>query len=438
MSRVRLVWQSLRNVFWTLPAIGIAFAIVAALVLPALDDSIHLPDAVSFNGGADTARALLQMIATVAVTVAGISFSVIVVALVLASQQMSPRVMRSFQRHPLNQTVLGVFLATAAYSIFLLGAIGDSRDVVPEFSVTIAIILAALSLGLFVVFLHHMVRSLNASAVIRRIAAEGHEAVESPYPAKVGAPPDDPAAAEREADELTASRACREIRARRAGYLASVEGSAIVAAAEGCDGFVEQRLAVGDFCLTGGLLAVAWGPEEHLDDLEERVVRAFVLNEERIVDGDTGFPLRQLSDIALKALSPSINDPTTAENAMDSVTDTLVRVARQPDPPLLRLGPSGAPRLRAAAPSLDDLVKLAFDQVRRDGGGRPSFSLRLLQLLSDLRQLGGPRAEGCEEIDLQARSIREEASARAEIPADAELIEREYERLHGGVRSLVS
>jgi uncharacterized membrane protein len=100
------------------------------------------------------------MIATVAMTVAGISFSVIVVALVLASQQLSPRVMRSFQHHPLNQSVL--------------------EDEVPEFSITVAMILAALSLVVFVVFLHHIIRSLNASAVIRRIAAEGHEALHRP------------------------------------------------------------------------------------------------------------------------------------------------------------------------------------------------------------------------------------------------------------------
>lgn len=115
---------------------------------------------------------------------------------------------------------------------------------------------------------------------------------------------------------------------------------------------------------------------------------------------------------------------------MDSVTDTLVRLARQPQPPMLRLG-SGGPRFRADAPSLDALVRLGFDQVRRDGASRPSFAVRLLELLADLRELGGPRAAACEEIDRQARDVRDHALALTEIEADAELVRSSYERLHG-------
>ena len=428
MNPIHLL-ERLRNTFWSLGAISIAFAIGAALVLSSLDDSLRLPDAISFNGSPETARAVLQTISTVAVTVAGISFSVIVVALVLASQQLSPRVLRSFQRHPLNQAVLALFLGTAAFSLFVLGALDDTADEVPELSVTVAMALAALSLGLFVVFLHYMIRSLNASAVIRRIAAEGHEAIETPYPTQAGRPAEDREAAEARAEELKGSPAPHEVRAPRAGYLAAVAGDRILAAADRCDGFVEQVLAVGDFAVTGGLLARAWCPESRAQELREEVGRAFELNEERIVEDDIAFPLRQLADIALKGLSPGINDPTTAENAMNSVTDSLVRIARQPEPAMLRLAPSGTPRLRAAAPSLDDLVKLGFDQVRRDGAGQPSFAVRLLQMLADLRGLGGPRAESCAEIPFQARALRDQAISLAEIEADEELVKVEYERL---------
>lgn len=423
--------ERVRETFWALPALGIALAIGAAIALPGLDDTITLPDAVSFGGSADTARATLQMIATVAVSVAGISFSVIVVALVLASQQLSPRVMRSFQRHPLNRAVLGLFLATAAFSLFVLGSIDDSSDEVPEVAVTVAMVLAALSLATFVIFLHHMVRSLNASAVIRRIAAEGHEAVHTPYPEYVGEAPGDAEAAERDARAIVERSVSREVRAPRAGYLASVNADTILAAADDCDGFVEQRQTIGEFTVTGGLLAVVWCSRESLDELAERVESAFVLNEERLVDGDVAFPLRQLADVALKGLSPGINDPTTAENAMDSVTDSLVRLARQPEPALLRLAPSGTPRLRATTPSLDALIRLGFDQVRRDGAAQPSFAVRLLELLAALRDVGGARAAGSEELDRQARAVRDHAIALADIPADVELLRRAYDRLHG-------
>lgn len=430
MMRARRALERLRNTFWALPAIGIAFAIGLAFLLPTLDDSLTLPEAIAFSGGAETARALLQVIATVAVSVAGISFSVIVVALVLASQQLSPRVMRTFQRDPLNQGVLGAFLATAAYSLFALAAIGQSGDAVPEVTVTIAMALAAISLGLFVLFLHHLVRALNASAIIKRIAAEGHRAIDAPYPAGTGEEPRDVDAAERAARSLMDRGTKREVTAPRAGYLASVEGAAIVAAAEACGGFAEQRVMIGDFTATGGVLAVVWAPGPSIDRFATRVQRAFVLDEERLVDDDIAFPLRQLADIALRGLSPGINDPTTAENAMNSVTDSLVRLARQPESAMLRVDSGGVPRMRAEAPSLDALVRLGFDQVRRDGAARPAFAVRLLELLAALRALGGSRARACAEIDRQALAVRDHTTALAEIPSDGEMIKAAYERLH--------
>jgi uncharacterized membrane protein len=436
MTGMRVVFERLRSTFWVLPALGIAVAIVAALVIPILDRSIALPDTVSFSGSSQTARATLQIIATVAVSVAGISFSVIVVALVLASQQLSPRVLRSFQRHPLNQTVLGLFLATAAFSLFVLGGFDDSRDPVPETAVSVAMILAAISLVTFVFFLHYLVRSLNASAVIRRIAAEGHQAVEGPYPAGVGDSPSDGEVAAAEARRLVERGTANEVRAPRAGYLASVEAAHILAGADECDGFVEQRHAIGEFVITGGLLAVAWCSDDRADELCKRVERAFVLEEERLVEDDVAFPLRQLADMALKGLSAGINDPTTAENAMDSVTDTLTRVACQPAPELLRLAHDGTPRFRAATPSLDALVRLGFDEVGRDGAARPSFAVRLLELLATLRDLGGERAAHCSEVGTQARSIADRAVARADIAADAELVRDAYDRLHGRARGI--
>lgn len=139
------------------------------------------------SGQEDTARSVLNAIVTVGVSVAGVSFSVIAVALVLASQQLSPRVLRSFQRQRLNQGVLALLLGTATYALFVLGSISDEKaQAVPELAVTLAMVLAAASLAPLVLFLHHAIRSLNAPTVIRRIAAEGHESIAEPYPAGVG------------------------------------------------------------------------------------------------------------------------------------------------------------------------------------------------------------------------------------------------------------
>ncbi len=134
--------------------------------------------------------------------------------------------------------------------------------------------------------------------------------------------------------------------------------------------------------------------------------------------------------MALKGLSPGINDPTTAENAMDSVADTLVRFAQREPVTALRVDEQGKPRLRAVAPSLDELVVLGFDQVRRDAANRPSFAVRLLELLADVRH-AAPAARRCDEIDRQARLIADHASSVAEEEADQRMVVETYDRLHG-------
>lgn len=157
-----------------------------------------------------------------------------------------------------------------------------------------------------------------------------------------------------------------------------------------------------------------------------------MLQEERVVDGDIAFPTRQLADIALRGLSPGINDPTTAANAMDSATDTLVSFARRPAVAALRTDANGVPRLRAVAPTLDTLVVLAFDQVHRDAASRPSFAVRLLELLADLREAASA-AGASDTIDRQAELMAEKAGDLAGHQADQRMVTEAYARLHAQV-----
>lgn len=432
MTRLQTVAGRIRHTFWLVPAAGIVVGLALGLILPAIEHSLGLPDTLSINRDTETARGVLQALVGLAMSLAGITFSVIVVALVLASQQLSPRVLRSFERNPLNQLVLGVFLGTATYAACVLAAINeDSQDPVPVFATSFAMLLAGISLVLFVVFLHHLMRSLNASAVIRRIAAEGHEAIEDPYPRAAGRDADDERATERELNQQLDGLVRTEIRAPRAGYLASVEADQLLEIARSSDGFAEQRCAIGDFVITGGLLATVWTQDEPAPGLNEQICNRFILKEERLVDHDIAFPIRQLADIALKGLSPGINDPTTAENAMDSVADSLVRIALKDRGTLLRLDQEMVPRLRVARPSFDRLVVLGFDQVRRHAAGQPSFSVRLLELLASVRDLGGSAAAQSQAIPRQATLICEHAQSRAETDADRVLLQSAYERLYG-------
>jgi uncharacterized membrane protein len=430
MHKVAAPLRRLQELFWVLPATTILAAVVFGLAVPRIDQAITLPGWLAGGGEIETARTVLTVVVTLGVSVAGVSFSVIVVALVLASQQLSPRVLSGFQREPINQAVLALLLGTSTYALFVLGSIDEGApDPVPETAVAIAMWLATASLGLFVVFLHHAVRSLNASAVIRRIAAAGHEAVRAPYPSNVGRGAHGYTDVLRACRQRQAESSALEVRSSRAGYVVSIDGDRLIDWAQAHDVMVEQRKPVGAFALTGSVLATVHSDRADLD--VDEIEPAFVLQEERVVDGDIGFPIRQLTDIALKGLSPGINDPATAENAMDSVADTLVLFARRPALDRIRVDDSGVPRLVAIVPTLDDLIRLGFDEVRRDAAGRPSFAVRLLELLCELRE-AVPDSQPCAEISRQAELIAEQASALAEHDADRRLLLAAHSRLHGG------
>jgi uncharacterized membrane protein len=173
-----------------------------------------------FGGG--TASSVLETIATVSLAVAGISFSVIMVAFTLASQQHGPRVLPTFQADRLSHAVLAMFLGTFIYSLVVLGRIRSEAHGAPELAPTVAIALAAVSLAFFIAFIHHVVRMLQISEIIRRIAVDGRSALDGRFPDQLGRDPADPAGARAQAQALTSGAPTAVVRAARAGFLASI------------------------------------------------------------------------------------------------------------------------------------------------------------------------------------------------------------------------
>ena len=129
--------------------------------------------------------------------------------------------------------------------------------------------------------------------------------------------------------------------------------------------------------------------EERDEKLEERLRETFKLDKQRTVVQDVAFPVRQLADIALKGLSPGINDPTTAENAMEALSALLIESIEPEPPPVVRTDDHGEPRLLAEAPELDDLIRLGFDQVRCFAGPYPLVTIRLIELLEQIEDAAG-------------------------------------------------
>ena len=414
--------DALRRSFWALPALGIAVGLLVGYFLVELDYSVELAPGIFNFVDLQSARAVLQTIATVTVSVIGLSFSVILVALQLASQQLSPRVLRTFQGDRLAQSVLAVFTGTFVYCLLVLAKLREEG--VPALSISIAVISAIVAFMLFVAFIHHIVVSLKPSTLIKRIGADGRWAIEQRWP-QGGEPPDD----RDEARSVVARRAAADgvaVRSRHAGYVSAVDDESLVKLAAERGLLIVQHSPVGEYVLTGAVLASIHGAHDAACEARGDVEEAFVLGDERSVVGDVGFPIRQLADIALRGLSPSLNDPTTAENAIDMLSDLLIRFAAEERLEAIRMDTDGEPRYVAAVPDLDELVRLGFEQIRIAAAPHPVVARRLIGRLEEIVRTAGDHGWAIGELRRQQQLIRD--ASEGEVPNDEDAEEvRAYE-----------
>lgn len=390
-SRERLVavFDSFRASFGALSALALTLGLVAGFALPELDAWLRADVPLFDFSTQGAARGMLETIATVTVSVAGIAFSVTIVAFTLSTNQLSPRVLRSFRRDLISQLTLAAFLGTFVYCLALLarlGSIGALGDEVPSIAIAFAVLLAFASLALFAVFLGHIVNMLQPSSVIASIAEDARAQLEHPFPARIGGEPKDPEAARETVERRMRQLPGRPVKCESEGYLTVVGAGEILAAAERADGFVRQRCRVGSYVMPGLELATVWAPDQaRTDELAAKVATCFRTGRQRTLPQDPGFPVRQLADIALKGLSPGINDPTTALNAMEALVAGLRRFERGDRPSPVRLADDGEPRFLADAPDLDDLVELGFEQVLAFSHDDPLVERRLQQLLETVQ-----------------------------------------------------
>ena len=375
--------DAVRATFGFPAALAIVAAVVVGMAMPAVDRWLGVK--VPFFDFADqqAARSILEAITTVTVSVVGIAFSVTVVAFTLTANQLSPRVLRSFRRDLLSQLTLAAFLGTAVYCLAVLarlGTLGSQR--VPSLSLALATLFGLAAFALFAAFIGHIANMLQPSSVISSISEEARAHLSVPYPHEVGEEPEDGDRAAADFERAIGERHELPVRLEREGFLTEVRADDLLECAEADDLYVRQRARVGAYLLPGQAVATAWlpaGPDG--EEVEERLREYFSLGPQRTLPQDPSFPVRQLADVALKGLSPGINDPTTAANAMEALSAGLVHFTRPPHPCRYRADGDGRPRFRAEVPDLADLVRLGFEQVIHYAGDDPVLPGRLRGLL---------------------------------------------------------
>lgn len=419
--------DAFRRSFGLLAGVVMAIGLVAGFVLPSVDGALDIRIPAFAFTGEDAARSLLETVATATVSVAGLAFSVTVVA----SSQLSPRVLRTFSADRLSQATLACFLGTFVYCLAVLVRLDSAADeaAIPNLSVTLAVVLGFVSFVLFSVFIAHIVRMLQPSSIIESIHQTGRATMERPYPTGVGDGPVVSAVAARQVAERRAAGPGTLVLARSEGYLSMVRGTKLLTAGEECGGLVVQHAPIGDYVVLGTPLAEVWCADEAGGERLARAVgAAFVLDSQRTPLQDTAFAIRQLADIALKGLSPGINDPTTAENAMDALSALLVRFAAGERPSLLRAAEGGVVRFVALGAGLDDLIRLGFEQVRGYAASDPVLARRLLVLLKRVEDAATIAGTPCSEASRQAALVAEGTRAELSTRSDAAEVQAAWTR----------
>lgn len=385
MSRLALLWSKLLYTLWFVPSLlvlasaGLAVAMVELSVVANDDVLARWPRL--FGAGAEGSRGMLSSIAGSMITVAGVTFSITMVAVTQASSQYSPRILRNFMRDSPSQFVLGGLTGVFTYCLIVLRTIrgGDEEPFVPAVAVLFAFLLAALGVGLLIYFVHHMATVLQVATIVERLSDDTIAAVDALFPSEVGQPAPE---AHPPALQVTDAFQWHPVPSGRSGYLQNVDPARLLDAAVKHDVVVRMEYAVGDFVARGEPLASVAAidgppPQQACDDVAD----AYMFGSYRTVEQDPGFGIRQLVDIAVRALSPGVNDPTTALNCVDYLGAIIARAAtRQAEPAWRRV--NGAVRVIAKGPTFEHLMDSAFDGIRRYGEAHIEVMMRQLDSLA--------------------------------------------------------
>lgn len=334
------------------------------------------------GGEMDDARALLQVTATSVMTATTLTFSLTVVALQLASQQFSPRLLREFTRDPITKLVLAVLASTFAFStagLLVLG--GGSRS--PRLVVIGTFVLAGVALAAVLGFITHIARAIRVDTMMLMVHDESSDAIERFYPPYEEESPPPPSASELSDGRVVA------LRADRSGFVQRTDVAALVQCGEVHDAFVRVEVRAGDHVVVGTPVATAWiwereGVDQDAGSLVESIHAALSFGYERTLDQDAAFGFRQLEDIAVKAVSPSINDPVTAAHAVGHMADLLVRLMGCRLGPTVHEDEAGRPRVVVPDRDLPYYLELACGQLRRFGAGEPTVLSAMLRMLRDV------------------------------------------------------
>jgi uncharacterized membrane protein len=417
---LRTAMYALRGGFLIRP-LAIAMILGAAgAVLSSLEESIPeistwIPNTL-FPSHEDpgVAQVILSSIATSIMTVVSIVFAILLMTLTLASTQFSPRILISFVRDRTTQRTLGVFLGTFTYCMAALPAARTlPHPFVPVATVTGAMVLALVCVGWLIYFINHISQSISVNHIVDRIARETELVIDEfmPYPRDPFQLPDrsEPSSAEHWAPILN----------RQSGYIRYVDINRLVALAKAYRICVHLERRVGQFVPAGVPLMRISKPERAPADGARHLIAAVDIGPARTMQQDVEFGIIQIVDIALRAISPAVNDPSTAISCVDQLSRIIILWISRVPPPSHYYAPPHVRRLFVPWMSFDGLLDTTFEQIRHYAVADVAVSLRLMRAFDDI-------ASTTQHADLRTRLLERArcvaAGCAGHLPKD-ELVE---------------
>ncbi len=427
----------MRTTFWLVPTIlvvlaSLLFVVTFEIDLAAFHRHLTLPTWIRFQTGSpDAGREVLIAIAAAVITVVGVVFSITILALTLASQQFGPRMMRNFIRDVGNQVTLGIFVATFVYSILCLGSTSaPSPDFIPHLSIAVAEALSLVDLAVLIYFIHHIAKSIQLPEVIAGIARDLTHAIDAEFPQQQDAPEaTSPAQQGKSVPELLQLIDERGgvVPADTSGYLQFVGYAQLVDIAARTDAVIRLNHRPGHFVMAGRPLATVW-PGGAASQVALALAKAHVTGPHRTLMQDPVFAIDQLVEIAIRALSPAVNDTFTALTCIDWLAAGLGRVSGRTLVEGVYRDRFGRVRLIESDPSYDRMVNRAFDKIRQAARGMPAVIIRMMDSLANIMEQT-TSAQQRRVLARQADMIFDSAQESVSDPNDREDIGIRYRRV---------
>mgnify|MGYP001198560251 FL=1 len=375
-AHLRKIVLELSDAFWTLPAVIVLFlcglAVLAVDIQAADALPSWIPDEWIYGGGDTGARTLLGAIASSTISVAGTLFSITIAALTLASSQMGPRLLRNFMRDRGNQVTLGVFLGTFGYALIALRSVrgGEDSAFVPSLGVTIGLVLAGACVALLIYFIHHVASRINVHTVIDLVHDDVLKGME-----RLTLDQDPPA----RPDAVDWGQG-QEVSMPNDGHLQQIETDALVDWAEENDCVIRFLKRPGEFVFPHVPIARVSRPVEGAGDA---IRNCIALSRQGGSPTDLTFPVGQLVEVAVRALSPGVNDPRTAISVLNRLGATLASLSRRSLDDGAR-DRNGVVRVRFPPLDYSDLTDVMFEMIRESAGGSPSVLIHMVTVLTEV------------------------------------------------------